>query len=220
MREEMLKFWNKADPEEAKHLIVNPHTWYQELPSHLQLILESDPTVKNFVYPPGGDKLPAALEIGCGIGRLLKPMAALFTRVIGLDISEKMRDHAKEYLQGLYGDSVQYELIGADSKFRNIPDCSVDFVYSFLVFQHIPSKEIVESYLKEAFRVMKPGGVIRVQNHRGIPNPEGTFQGFAGQMVQDIKKFSSKFSDAGFNVVSTADGLGHCEWLWVTAVKP
>ena len=38
------------------------------------------------------------------------------------------------------------------------PDDKFDFVYSYAVFQHIPSREVVFSYLREARRVLKPGG--------------------------------------------------------------
>ena len=33
-----------------------------------------------------------------------------------------------------------------------------DFVYSLFVFQHVPSAEVVFSYLRETVRVLKPGG--------------------------------------------------------------
>jgi len=42
-------------------------------------------------------------------------------------------------------------------------DCYFDFVYSWIVFQHIPSKEVVLTYLREAQRVLKPGGILACQ---------------------------------------------------------
>jgi hypothetical protein len=38
-----------------------------------------------------------------------------------------------------------------------------DFVYSYIVFQHIPERAIVLNYLREAQRVLKPGGVLYCQ---------------------------------------------------------
>jgi hypothetical protein len=41
-------------------------------------------------------------------------------------------------------------------------------VYSYAVFQHIPSREVVLEYLREAHRVLKPGGVLCAQ-FNGLP---------------------------------------------------
>ena len=38
-----------------------------------------------------------------------------------------------------------------------------DFCYSIIVFQHIPSKEIVLNYIKEVSRVLKPKCIFRFQ---------------------------------------------------------
>ena len=38
-----------------------------------------------------------------------------------------------------------------------------DFVYSYAVFQHIPSRHVVLNYLQETRRVLKPGGIARLQ---------------------------------------------------------
>ena len=65
-----------------------------------------------------------------------------------------------------------------DPIFRVFPDESFDFVYSYAVFQHIPSREVVFGYLPEARRVLKPGGILRCQ-FNGLPEhpraiPPGT----------------------------------------------
>jgi hypothetical protein len=51
------------------------------------------------------------------------------------------------------------------------PDETFDFVYSYAVFQHIPSKEVVLNYLREIQRVLKPRGIFRGQFH-GAPQAE------------------------------------------------
>ena len=48
------------------------------------------------------------------------------------------------------------------------PDEQFDFVYSYAVFQHIPSREVVFRYLREARRVLKTGGILRCQIN-GLP---------------------------------------------------
>ena len=52
------------------------------------------------------------------------------------------------------------------------PDETFDFVYSYAVFQHIPSREVVIQYLRETHRVMKTGGLARLQ-FNGLPQGGG-----------------------------------------------
>jgi ubiquinone/menaquinone biosynthesis C-methylase UbiE len=46
---------------------------------------------------------------------------------------------------------------------------SFDFVYSSLVLQHMPSAEIVEKYVGEFLRVLRPGGLAVFQALSHIP---------------------------------------------------
>ena len=52
---------------------------------------------------------------------------------------------------------------------RNSRDASFDFVYSYAVFQHIPSRDVVYQYMRETCRVLKPGGIFRGQ-FNGLPH--------------------------------------------------
>src|SRR5438093_10722720 len=51
------------------------------------------------------------------------------------------------------------------------PDGYFDFVYSYAVFQHVPRREVVMAYLREAWRVLKPDGVLTCQLN-GLPREE------------------------------------------------
>jgi SAM-dependent methyltransferase len=44
-----------------------------------------------------------------------------------------------------------------------IPDATVDFVYCVNVFQHIPVRAWIESYMGEIYRVLRAGGVVKIQ---------------------------------------------------------
>ena len=39
-----------------------------------------------------------------------------------------------------------------------------DFTFSFIVFQHIPSKAIIEHYIRETHRLLRPGGLFKFQS--------------------------------------------------------
>ena len=109
-----------------------------------------------------------ALEIGCGPGRLLLPMARHFGAVDGVDISEEMVALARERLRRVPNAKV-HQTSGADLSMFS--DCSFDFVYSYVVFQHIPDQKIVLNYLREAQRVLKAGGVLCCQIRGKAPLP-------------------------------------------------
>jgi len=97
-----------------------------------------------------------ALEIGHGGGRVLAAASKYFQKVIGIDIhnnNEKVDIELKS--QGL----TSYELIQTNGKEIPVEDTSIDLVYSFIVFQHVELITIFKNYLKEAYRVLKPGGL-------------------------------------------------------------
>ncbi|QQS46150.1 MAG: class I SAM-dependent methyltransferase [Acidobacteriota bacterium] len=98
------------------------------------------------------------LEIGSGIGRMTKHLAAIFGEVHATDVSGEMIARARERLQGLTNVRL-YESNGVD--FSQFPDEYFDLVFSAYVFQHVPGKEVIESNLRDAWRTLKPGGILR-----------------------------------------------------------
>ena len=38
-----------------------------------------------------------------------------------------------------------------------------DFAFSAIVFQHIPSREVIETYVREVHRRLRPGGLFKFQ---------------------------------------------------------
>ncbi|HYM82300.1 MAG TPA: class I SAM-dependent methyltransferase [Candidatus Limnocylindria bacterium] len=95
------------------------------------------------------------LEIGCGIGRMTRALAARFAAVVATDVSEEMVRQAREHLSGRPNVEVR---IGSGVDLAEFPDASFDFVFSYLVFQHIPDPEVTRRYLREAARVLAPAG--------------------------------------------------------------
>jgi SAM-dependent methyltransferase len=105
-----------------------------------------------------------ALEIGCGLGRLCLALAPRFDHVTGVDISSEMIARAGE----LVTDHNVTFMVGDGDSLDAIPDASVDLVLSFTVFQHIPSIGVIEAYIRDVGRVLRPGGVFVFQwNNQG-----------------------------------------------------
>ena len=101
----------------------------------------------------------SVLEIGCGVGRLLRPLSARVARAVGVDLSDEMIRRGREYCSG----RANVELLRTDGTLAGLADSSFDFVFSHIVFQHLPRKAYVDRYLREAHRVLRPGGIVRVQ---------------------------------------------------------
>jgi SAM-dependent methyltransferase len=113
-------------------------------------------------YPrlPGSPAKLRALEIGCGPGRLLAPLSRDFLQVDGVDVSAEMIELARRNL--VDSPNARAHVAGG-SDLADFEGSSIGFVYSYAVFQHIPSREVVLSYLREAVRVLIPGGVLKCQ---------------------------------------------------------
>lgn len=102
------------------------------------------------------------LEIGCGIGRMTKHLAGIFGEVHSTDVSGEMIRQARERLGTLLNVHL-HETSGVD--FVDLPSDYFDIAFSAYVFQHVPSKEVIASNIREAYRVVKPGGILRVHTN-------------------------------------------------------
>src|SRR5262245_47917602 len=75
----------------------------------------------------------AVLEIGCGIGRLLKPLSRRVRRAVGVDLSEEMIRRGRDYC----ADRPNVELRRTDGGLEALGEGQFDFVFSHIVFQHL-----------------------------------------------------------------------------------
>lgn len=106
---------------------------------------------------PRGREL--ALDFGCGAGRLTRALAGHFGRVIGVDVSASMVATARE----LNADVANVEFReNASPRIEDVADASVDFVFSHITLQHIPTA-LAAGYVDEFLRILAPGGVAVFQ---------------------------------------------------------
>lgn len=129
-----------------------------------------------------------ALEIGCGPGRLMRPMARHFEEIHGVDIADEMVARA---IQNLAGTPNAHPQHATGSDLSAFPDNHFDFVYSYAVFQHIPSGEVVFGYLREVARVLKPGGIAHLQLN-GLPKTAQTYTTWSGFRIgaDEVREFT------------------------------
>jgi SAM-dependent methyltransferase len=100
------------------------------------------------------------LELGCGTGRMTKTFAERFGRVVAVDISTEMLARAKALLPEAR--NITWTL-GNGSDLSVVPGASMDFVFSYIVLQHMPTRELTLVYIGELLRVLKPGGIFLFQ---------------------------------------------------------
>ena len=96
------------------------------------------------------------VDIGCGVGRLTRPLAARTARVLAIDVSREMLDRARALNEHL--DNVEW-LHGDGRSLQPVPDASVDACVSHVVFRHIPDPAITLGYVRDIGRVLRPGGI-------------------------------------------------------------
>ncbi|MGD1804967.1 methyltransferase domain-containing protein [Dapis sp. BLCC M126] len=162
------------------------------------------------------------LEIGCGVGRLIKYLREKFARVDGVDISENMIQFARQYLADGKQNGEVFVNNGYD--LQQLSDENYDFVFSTIVFQHIRSISIVKSYFQEIFRVLKPAGYFRIQVHDNSAESLGNFDEegakdkqyyFSGNAYTE-EQLKDLLIAAGFNLVSLKSAK---PWIWATVKR-
>jgi SAM-dependent methyltransferase len=155
------------------------------------------------------------LEIGCGVGRLVKPLSRRVAHVVGVDLSDEMLRRARDYCDGL----PNVELHSTDGRLDFLPADSFDFVFSHIVFQHVPRKAYVETYFREAFRVLAPGGIFRVQvDGRSRQVFRRWLADSWSGVVFSARELRRRLERTGFRVTEIR-GAG-TQYLRATAVKP
>lgn len=206
-------FWSHPDPVVRRDGLVGPH-WEDEA------VQRDADCLFGAGLPTAASKAKRALEIGCGGGRLLVEASRRFGSVVGLDLSQPMLQDCWGRIDRA-GQQNCWALMVRPPDWRfPLPDDCLDVVYSFLVFQHLQDRATILQYLGESFRVLRAGGSIRIQSHRGVPKSSTTFGGMVGHQYGNSMEFSREFEATGFRVVERLDGFSHPDWQWVTAIKP
>lgn len=106
------------------------------------------------------------LDLGCGSGYGAAFLADVANSVVGVDVDGE----AVEFASKRYGrPNLQYRRVEAGRSLP-FPDAEFDVVLSFQVIEHV---EDDEAYVREAYRVLKNGGVFVVvtpdRKHRLLP---------------------------------------------------
>ncbi len=152
----------------------------------------------------------AILEIGCGIGRLLRPFLDRATRIVGVDISGEMVARAREVFRA----DPRVEIYRSRGTLSRTESRSIDFVFSFIVFQHIPSKAAVYRYFAEAARVLRAGGIFRFQVDGRTRTARARPDSWNGARIGGPEA-TRELQRLGFSVLDLT--AADTQYMWVTA---
>ena len=153
----------------------------------------------------------SVLEIGCGAGRLTRALAKFFGEVFAVDISGEMVKRARQALRDFPNAHI-FQNNGKDLSV--VPKKPLDFAFSYIVFQHIANREIIENYVREVNRLLRLGGLFKfqLQGYSGMDSkPEDTWLG-ASFTEDDAREMAER---CGFELRHQS-GQGSQEyWLWL-----
>ena len=167
--EKMRADWDLRARENARHFIVTgKDQWSDEefFASGVQSVEEEILTDMTNICHGRAPQDMRVLEIGCGAGRVTRALAEVFGEVHAVDVSGEMIEQASRALAAfphahVYRNNGMFQSV--------VPNLPFDFAFSFIVFQHMPSQLIVENYVREVYRLLRPGGLFKFQVN-GITN--------------------------------------------------
>jgi cyclopropane fatty-acyl-phospholipid synthase-like methyltransferase len=221
---QMRRDWDQRAKENARHYVVTgQQSWSDE-----EFFESGELTMKEDILNDlenicqGKDpKQMTVLEIGCGAGRVTRAFARFFGAVHAFDISPEMVKQARRAvaefpnahvhcnngkdLRALTGGFTRW--LGRD------PAVAFDFAFSTMVFQHIPSRSIVENYVREVYKLLRPGALFKfqVQGSPGVDLRKNDSWVGASFNESEARQMATR---CGFEMRYQA-GLGdQYYWLW------
>jgi SAM-dependent methyltransferase len=145
--------------------------------------------LERLVQPAGKD----VVDIGCGAGGLVRELAGLGARPVGVEVTERQLAAA---VARDAGSGARY-LIGR-AQALPLPDASVDVAIFMRTLHHVPPPDLL-SALGDARRVLRPGGTVYVAE----PLAEGDYF-----TLTSIVEDEQAVREAAQNALGGASGAG------------
>jgi SAM-dependent methyltransferase len=191
---EMRRFWNARAQEDAFYFVDTRQRYRAPDPQRfwaagelVDVLLEG--------LDVALEPTDTVLEIGCGIGRVTRALAARAGNVIALDVSDEMLERARQHNRDL--ERVRW-VQGDGVSLAAVADSSIDACISVVVFQHLPEAAIALGYVREVGRVLRPNGwaALQFSNDPAVHRPRATL----GLRVKSLFGRAPR-------------GQGHAAWL-------
>ncbi len=220
----MRRDWDDRARENARHYVLTGQTNWSDDEFYRAGEVTMQEDILNDLDNICQGKNPkemTVLEIGCGAGRVTRAFANFFGHVYAVDISREMVAQARRAVASFPNARVfrnnGKDLRALGGHWWNPLDRGrapqLDFAFSTMVFQHIPSRDIVESYVREVHRLLRPGGLLKfqVQGSPDVPlQPEETWVG-ASFSEKDARRMAAR---CGFEMRYQSGAGEQYFWLW------
>jgi SAM-dependent methyltransferase len=220
----MRRDWDRRAQENARHYVATGQKeWTDE-----EFFAAGEQEMQDQIFNDLGNicqgrdpKTLKVLEIGCGAGRVTRPLARFFGEVYAVDISPNMVRQARRSVAEFPNARV-FRNNGRDlqavrrrwwHRFGIGGKLEIDFAFSCLVFQHIPSRTVIESYVSEVNRLLKAGGLFKFQVQgytEEEPDLDDSWIGHAFS-PEDARKLAE---DNGFELRFDWGAGSQYYWLW------
>ncbi len=126
-----------------------------------------------------------ALDFGCGVGRLLIPLSGLAQVATGIDVSESMLTEAKKNCEAR---SINNVILAKSDDTLSCLNGKYDFIYSFVVFQHIPVPR-GEQIFKNLIDHLEDGGICVTHFTYGKESKAKKIMGLLKKHIPLFKNF-------------------------------
>ena len=164
--ENMRRGWDKSDLFDTSYSVVDrdtmstPEDFRKRTEGEVAWFVTADPQ-----FLGGADPADlTVLELGCGHGRLLAVLAGQFREAHGTDASTERVMEARYRLRH----SPNVHVTQNDGRsLSQYGEAAFDRVFAHGVLVHINSKSIIDSYVREMARVVRPGGRIKFDIYHG-----------------------------------------------------
>jgi len=220
----MRRDWDRRAQENARYYVATgKSTWTDE-----EFFAAGEQELKDHILNDLGNicqgmdpKAMKVLEIGCGAGRVTRALAGFFGEVYAVDISRNMVRQARRSVASFPNAHI-FRNNGRDlsvvrrrwwHRFGMGGQLEIDFAFSCLVFQHIPSRIVIENYVSEVHRLLKPGGLFKFQLQGWTEEPPDLDDSWTGYAFDqdDVRKLAE---DNGFELRYEWGAGTQYYWLW------
>lgn len=152
------------------------------------------------------------LDFGCGsLARYSMALSKYFHSVFGVDVSSEAISKAR---QTITQKNIFLSVIdGVNLRF---PPNFFDFIFSNLVLQHIGDLNTHKSLVSEFARVLKPGGVFRLEYLDGSQRKPDWFTSVVEGTGFSVQELTDLYAQQGIRIVCGTEGH---PYTWITGVK-
>lgn len=220
----MRRDWEQRARENARYYVATGNEQWSDEEFYQSGVTELEQQVLNDLSNVCQGKDPKdmkVLDIGCGAGRITRALAGFFGQVYAVDISGEMVRQARDALRQFPNAHV-FRNNGKDltvvrehwwNRFGLGKPLQLDFAFSVIVFQHIPSREIIENYVREVNRLLRPGGLFKFQvqgNPHVQQNAEDSWVGVSFT-EREAREMAER---CGFEMRYDTGAGDQYYWLW------